>query len=39
MMRDDINRLVRRSWCVTQSVEMLQHHLEIYKKFHNTKLV
>jgi hypothetical protein len=38
MMRDDINRLVRRSWCVTQSVEMLQHHLEIYKKFHNTNL-
>jgi transposase-like protein len=38
MMRDDINRLVRRSWCVTQSVEMLQHHLEIYKKFHNSKL-
>ena len=39
MMRDNINRLVRRSWCVTQSVEMLGHHLEIYKKFHNTKLV
>lgn len=39
MMRDDINRLVRRSWCVTQSIEMLQYHLEIYKKFHNTKLL
>ena len=39
MLRDNINRLVRRSWCVTQDIKMLQHHLEIYIKFHNTKLV
>lgn len=39
MMRDNINRFVRRSWCVTQDLEMLQHHLEIYIKFHNTQLV
>ncbi len=39
MMRDNINRLVRRSWCVTQDLEMLQYHLEIYIKYHNTKLV
>ena len=39
MMRDNINRLVRKSWCVTQDIQMLQHHLEIYIKFHNTKLV
>ena len=39
MLRDNISRLVRRSWCVTQSAEMLQHHLEIYMKYHNTKLV
>jgi transposase-like protein len=38
MLRDNINRLVRRSWCVTQSVEMLEHHLEIYMKFHNEVL-
>ena len=39
MLRDNVNRLVRRSWCVTQSIEMLQLHLELYMKFHNTKLV
>ena len=39
MMRDNVNRFVRRSWCVTQSLEMLQHHLEIYIKYHNTQLV
>ena len=39
MLRDNINRLVRRSWCVTQSQEMLQLHLDIYIKFHNSKLV
>lgn len=39
MMRDNINRLVRRSWCVTQDLDMLQHHLEIYMKYHNKELV
>lgn len=39
MMRDNMNRLVRRSWCVTQNLEMLQHHLEIYIKYHNTQLI
>lgn len=39
MLRDNINRLVRRSWCVTQNIKMLQYHLEIYIKFHNTRLV
>ena len=39
MLRDNISRLVRRSWCVTQSIEMLQNHLDIYMKFHNTRLI
>lgn len=39
MLRDNISRLVRRSWCVTQDLKMLQYHLEIYIKYHNTKLV
>ncbi len=39
MLRDNISRLVRRSWCVTQKVEILEHHLHIYMKFHNTQLV
>jgi transposase-like protein/IS1 family transposase len=39
MMRDNLSRLVRRSWCVTQEIPMLEHHLHIYMKFHNTQLV
>ena len=39
MLRDNISRLVRKSWCVTQSIEKLQLHLDLYMKFHNTKLI
>ena len=39
MMRDNISRLVRRSWCITQKIEMLEHHLQIYMKYHNTELI
>lgn len=39
MLRDNINRLVRRSWCVTQSIPMLQYHLELFMKFYNSKLI
>ena len=39
MLRDNINRLVRKSWCVSQSIDYLQLHLEIYMKFHNENLV
>ncbi|MBD67124.1 MAG: hypothetical protein CME62_18130, partial [Halobacteriovoraceae bacterium] len=39
MLRDNISRLVRKSWCVSQSIEKLQLHLDLYMKFHNTKLI
>ena len=38
MLRDNISRLARRSWCVTQNVECLQLHLDLYMKYHNTVL-
>lgn len=39
MLRDNIRRLVRQSWCLSKCRVMLQHHLEIYIEFHNTYLV
>ncbi|MDA8793183.1 hypothetical protein N9N67_08050 [Bacteriovoracaceae bacterium] len=39
MLRDNIRRLVRRSWCLSKCSQMLQHHLEIYINFHNRYLV
>ena len=35
MKRDNIGRLVRRSWCTTKKIEKLQDILEIYMYFHN----
>jgi len=39
MLRANINRLVRRSWCTTKDPEMLTKHIQIYIHFHNTKLI
>ncbi|MDA8793439.1 hypothetical protein N9N67_09340, partial [Bacteriovoracaceae bacterium] len=39
MMRDNLGTLVRKSWCVTQDLQMLQYRLEIYMNFHNKILV
>lgn len=39
MLRANINRLVRKTWCTTKSIERLNHHLAIYVDYHNTKLL
>ena len=39
MLRANINRLVRKTWCTTKDPEMLQNHLHIYMDFHNSVLV
>lgn len=39
MMRANINRLFRRTWCTTKDPQMLKNHLDIYISFHNTYLV
>jgi transposase-like protein len=38
MLRANINRLFRRTWCTTKRVRSLIHHLAIYVVFHNTRL-
>lgn len=35
MLRANINRLIRRTWCTTKRPEMLKKHLQIYLDFHN----
>ncbi len=35
MLRDNIGRLVRRSWGLSQKAYMLQHHLDIFQYFYN----
>lgn len=35
MLRANICRLVRKSWCTTKDPEMLQKHLNIYINYHN----
>ena len=36
MLRANINRLARRTWCTTKKKERLQAHLNLYIYFHNT---
>ncbi len=38
MVRANVNRLVRRTWCTTKSRESLRRHLEIYMHYHNFHL-
>jgi hypothetical protein len=35
MLRANINRLVRKTWCTTKSLERLQMHLDIFIDFYN----
>ena len=35
MLRANINRLIRKTWCTTKSSEMLENHLEIYIYYFN----
>ena len=39
MLRANINRLIRRSWCTTKDPERLKDHLYLYANFHNEVLV
>jgi transposase-like protein len=39
MIRSNVNRFLRKTWCTTKKVEKAEHHLQIYIKFHNTKLL
>ena len=39
MLRANINRLIRKTWCTTKKFEMLQNHIYIYMDFHNSVLV
>lgn len=39
MLRANINRLVRRTWCTTKDPQMLATHLSIYMEYHNSELV
>ena len=38
MLRANINRLFRRTWCTTKKPERLEQHLAIYVDFHNRVL-
>lgn len=39
MMRANVNRLFRKTWCTTKKKEMLGLHLAIYSFFHNRYLI
>jgi transposase-like protein len=38
MLRANINRLFRRTWCTTKRPDRLEAHIELYVQFHNTVL-
>lgn len=39
MLRANINRLIRKTWCTTKDPNRLQDHLDIYMAFHNHVLL
>ncbi len=39
MLRANINRLFRRTWCTTKKAECLRQHIAVYVEFHNTVLL
>jgi transposase-like protein len=39
MLRANINRLFRRTWCTSKDIFMLQNHIDIYVNYHNTQLI
>ncbi|MGZ3694451.1 MAG: hypothetical protein ACXWQO_09720 [Bdellovibrionota bacterium] len=39
MMRANVNRLIRKTWCTTKSADKLYAHLMIYAQFHNESLI
>lgn len=38
MLRSDIRRLTRRSWCTTKKIENLKFHLGLYQAYNNLQL-
>ena len=38
MLRANVNRLFRRTWCTTKKRDRLEAHLEIYAQYHNQVL-
>ena len=38
MLRANINRLVRKTWCTTKNIARLMDHITVYMWVHNTKL-
>ncbi len=38
MLRANINRLIRKTWCTTKKIEALDDHIAIYVDFHNQRL-
>jgi hypothetical protein len=39
MLRANVNRLIRKTWCTTKHRERLQDHLEIFRYFYNHSLL
>jgi transposase-like protein len=39
MLRANINRLFRKTWCITKKPENLAHHIALYAVFHNLVLI
>lgn len=39
MFRANINRLFRKTWCTTKSLERLRMHLAMYATYHNFQLI
>jgi hypothetical protein len=39
MLRANVNRLVRKTWCTTKKKSRLIQHLTLYQHYHNTQLV
>jgi hypothetical protein len=38
MLRANLNRLFRRTWCISKTIRGLTDHLSLYVHFHNTQL-
>ncbi|RYZ76832.1 MAG: hypothetical protein EOP04_31615 [Proteobacteria bacterium] len=37
-IRADLSRMGRKTWCVSRSIEALQHHLNIFMEFFNSRM-
>lgn len=37
-LRENVNRLFRKTWCTTKDKNELQRHIDLYIHYHNTKL-